>query len=504
MLRWLRRLLGRLLITGTCALLICAGLQIAADASVARVAGVHAGAQNRCAGTVRVKWHAVKGATYQVRWASARSRLGAATPLAARRHAASIGPVPVSGATYVQVRAVRHGKAGAWSKTEKVRFGSSRFGQPCALSGHGVPGGVEFTWGATPGATRYRVRWAAAPFGKWPDGATYVSGWLPGTARSSVFAVSQTPQAGDHMLGVAYANPVWGQLEARNAKGTVRHSAGYTPVFPAVPDPGPGTPLRIGTYNVETAPAGARAHAIAVNISTHGLGVVALQEANATTADAVVRELGGDWTYVAYPNTPQQILYRSGSYVYDKAQGTIPVHNYATGATINTPWVRLKPARASSAEQSFYVVSAHFQENPNSSAMDKKQQTGLEAQAVMAGINAANTSGSPVIVAGDMHYLREPFSDVGGYVEAPPTFVRGGYYDAMAALSKVNVGYATFNGGQRQDPSQTGVSPRADYIMLKGFRGSNAYVNVANWSLGGSIPSDHNLVYADVTVPFLQ
>jgi hypothetical protein len=102
-----------------------------------------------------------------------------------------------------------------------------------------------------------------------------------------------------------------------------------------------------------------------------------------------------------------------------------------------------------------------------------------------------------------MHYLREPFSDVPGYVEAPPTFVRGGYYDAMAALSKVNVGYGTFNGGQRQDPSQTGVSPRADYVMLRGFRGSNAYVNVANWSLGGLIPSDHNLVYADVTVPFL-
>ena len=26
-------------------------------------------------------------------------------------------------------------------------------------------------------------------------------------------------------------------------------------------------------------------------------------------------------------------------------------------------------------------------------------------------------------------------------------------------------------------------APRADYLMLKGFRGSNAYVNVPNWSL---------------------
>jgi hypothetical protein len=38
--------------------------------------------------------------------------------------------------------------------------------------------------------------------------------------------------------------------------------------------------------------------------------------------------------------------------------------------------------------------------------------------------------------------------------------------------------------------------------MLKGFRGSNAYTTVANWTWGGITPSDHNLVYADVTVPY--
>jgi hypothetical protein len=504
MMRWVRRLLA----TGLCTLLLCGGLQAAAHAGVGRVSGLHVGAQDRCAGTLRVKWHAVKGATYQVRWASSRRGLGGARPLSVARRAASVGPVSTSGTSFVQVRAVRHGKTGGWSKVGKARFGSSRFGQPCDLSGHGVPGGVQFTWGATPGATGYRVRWSAAPFGKWPETATYVSGWLPGSARSSVFGVPGSPQTGDHMLGVAYANPVWGQLEARNKRGTVRHSQGFVPVFPTPPDPGSGVPLRIGTYNVMTAPAGPRAHAIAANISQHGLGVVALQESNTATAQAVVGELGGDWTYVSYQNTPQQILYRSGSYVVDnRSQGTIDVHNYATGGTIVTPWVRLKPATDATGAHSFYVVSAHFQENPNSSALEKKQQTGLDAQAVMAGINAANGAGRPVIVAGDLHYLREPFSDVPGYVEAPPTFVRGGYYDAMAAVTKTNIGYQTFNAGNgttapHQDFSQSGVAPRADYIMLKGFRSSNAYVNVANWSLNGLTPSDHNLVYADVTVPF--
>jgi hypothetical protein len=502
MLRWARRLLT----TCLCTLLLCGGLEAAAHAGVARVSGVHVGAQNRCAGTLRVKWHAVKGASYQVRWASSRPGLARAGLLPARRHVASIGPV--SGRSFVQVRALRHGKAGAWSRVTKARFGSSRFGQPCAPTGHGVPGGVQFTWAATPGATGYRIRWSAAPFGKWPEGASYVSGWLPASARSSSFAVPATNQTGDHMLGVAYANPVWGQLEVRNKRGTVRHSQGFQPVFPTPPDPGPGALLRIGTYNVMTATAGARARAVAANISQHGLGVVALQESSATTADAVVHELGGDWARVPYANTPQQILYRSGWYAVDSApgtnaQGTIPVHDYANGTTISTPWVRLRPTAAGS--RPFYVVSAHFQENPNSSAMDKKQQTGLEAQSVMAGIGAVSGN-SPVVVAGDLHYLREPFSDVPGYVEAPPTFVRGGYYDAMAAVSKTNIGYQTFNGGNgtaapHQDFSQSGVAPRADYIMLKGFRSSNAYVNVANWSLGGLTPSDHNLVYADVTIP---
>ena len=77
----------------------------------------------------------------------------------------------------------------------------------------------------------------------------------------------------------------------------------------------------------------------------------------------------------------------------------------------------------------------------------------------------------------------------------------------MAAISKTNVAYSTFNGGNgttapAQSPVQSGVAGRCDYIMLRGFRGSAAYVNVANWSWNGVVPSDHNLVYADVVVPF--
>jgi endonuclease/exonuclease/phosphatase family metal-dependent hydrolase len=505
------RCLRRLLVAGLCALMLVVGFEVAAEASVARVSGVEVKGQSWCAAKLRIRWKAVSGATYQVRWASSKTRLGAARTLPVRRNVASVGPLSVTGTTYLQVRAVRAGKLGAWSRIRAARFST---GWPSAprLSGSGVAGGVRFTWPCVTYASRYRVRWAAAPYGKWPATTNYVSGWLGASVRSSTFRVPATPQSGDHMLGVAYANPVWGRLEAGNSNGGVRLSTGWVPVFPAPPNPGTGDGVRIGTYNVMLSPgAGSRVNAIAANISSHNLSVVALQEANLTTAKAVVAALGSGWAYAdSGTDAMQQVLYRTASYRED-VSGTFNVRNArAPGTPLVTPWVRLTPVSSASPGHGrpFYVVSAHIQENPDKSAMDKKRDAGLAAGDVMNGINAVNGESDPVVVAGDLRYLREPWSDVPGYVEGPPTLVRGGYYDAMAALRKTNFQYPTFNGGtgttsQRQTPAQSGVAPRADYVMLKGFRGSNAYVNVANWaSSTGIVPSDHNLVYVDVTVPF--
>jgi hypothetical protein len=502
------RHLRRLVVTALSTLLLVGAFQVAADASgTPRVASVKVRGQNWCASTMRLTWKGVAGATYQVRWASAKARLRSAAPVTVRGRSVNAGPL-AGGTSYFQVRALRHGRAGAWSAVRVGRFSSHWPGEP-VLSGHGVANGVQFTWGCTQYASRYRVAWSAAPFGKWPETPSYVSGWLPQYARSSTFGVSAVPQSGDHMLGVAYANPVFGQLEAGNPSGGVRHSTGWEPVFPAPPDPGPGDPMRVGTYNVMLNPTdGSRLAAIAANINSHALGVVALQEANDGTAKALVRALGAGWAYVAPGNiAPQQILYRTD--VFRAADsGSFYVPNPQTPSLPDlTPWVRLERLASGGQSQPVYVVSAHVTEDGNKSAMDRKRDAGIVAQVLMEGVGRANPAGSPVVLAGDLHYLREPYNDVPGYVEAPPTLVRGGYYDAMAALSKDNIAYQTFNGGNgttapRQAPAQSGVAGRSDYVMLKGFRSSNAYVNVANWSLNGLVPSDHNLVYADVTVPF--
>jgi hypothetical protein len=375
------------------------------------------------------------------------------------------------------------------------------------LAAVSVPGGVQFVWPRTKGAKRYRVAWSAAPYGKWPGKRTYVSRWLPKSARSSTFPVSAVPHSGDYMLGVQYANPVYGQLDVKNARHRVRHSTGWVPVFPTPPDPGPGDPLRVGTYNVMGAPAGVRANAIAANISSHGLGIVALQEADPSTGQAIAAALGGDWAAVPYSNSPEQILYRTSVYRV-LSSGLFNVHNAKISTPLATPWARFALTNGSAGSRPFFVVSSHVTENAAKSVMDRKAEAGVEARDMIAGINAVNTGGDPVVLGADLHYLREPWSDVPGYVEAPPTLIReGGYYDAMAAVSKVNIAYSTFNLGNgmtadAQHVFNSGVAPRADYLMLKGFRGSSAYVNVANWSWNGVTPSDHNLVYADVVVPF--
>ncbi len=507
MLRWLRRLL----VMSLCTLVLFGASEGAADASgMRRVSGVDVVGQRWCGSSLKVRWHKVSGASYEVRWARSKAGLRTARPKAVGRPKAWVGPLSLTGKSYIQVRAIRGRRAGAWSKIRVGHFSNHPLAKP-ALSGHGVTGGVRFTWGCDNYATRYRVLWSAAPHGYWPNTTNYATGWLSQDARTSSFRVPTVAQSGDHMLGVGYANPVWGRLQAGNSNGGTRLSVGWIPVFPAPPNPGTGDRLRIGTYNVMLDPgAGSRTNAIATNIGQHGLAVVALQEANTNTARAVSAALGSGWAYVASGDkSDQQILYRTDKYRVDRS-GTFNVRNPKDpGSPVLTPWAHLVPLASASPGHGrpIYVTSVHFTLDPKKSDLNKKRDNGLSAMDVVNEMGRIDTNGEPLVVAGDLFNMREPYGDVSGYVEAQPTFVRHGFYDSMAAQHKSGIQFTTFNGGSgnnsvRQAASPAGVASRTDYLMLKGFRGSNAYVNVVNWSSGGITPSDHNLVYADLTVPF--
>lgn len=478
-----------------------------AQAAVARVSGLASAGEDHYNARLKVRWKAVPGATYQVRWAGTPSALGRAKVATSTARGATSPALNRCVTNYVQVRAVKGGSVGPWSKAKALKF-TNRRPASSTVGGVGITNGVKFTWNRVTNATRYRVRWNAGPFGKFAGGDAVVSpGWVNQYAREVTLKLPTTPKAGDKMMGVAYANPVFVRFDANNqCKPTIIPWTPYRAFFPAAPDPGPGDAVRAGTYNTELFPSGGyRIAGLAKNIRDHALEVVALQEANQATATALVNALGSAWAAVPTDRASgQQILFRNDKFRLDDS-GDFTVRNSKPGgAPLVTPWGHLVQRHPSDPDraQGLYVVSVHLSENPNASQMTKKANAGAAAGDVLRNIAALNTTGDPVIATGDFRYLREPFNDVPGYVEAPPTMVRGGFYDAMAARKKVNIAYTTVNQHKVQSPSLAGVASRADYIFLKGFKGSRAYVNVANWRYNGAWVSDHNLVYADLTIPY--
>lgn len=505
----------RVLITLLCTLLIVSLGATAAEATkgTPRVSAVTRAGQDWYHSRLLIKWRAVPGASYQMRWAYTPSRLSYSTLVGSGTSGGTYtGAVDRSRTWYVQVRAVRSGKIGPWSQTRGIRFVQYWPHVP-VLSAASLPGAVQFKWNYTPYASRFRVRWSAAWYGNWPGNPGYVNrssgGWIDQSARQSTYRVPAKVAAGDNYLAVPYANPVFGQIEANNAynPGSSQRSQ-WVAAFPTPPTPTAGTPVRMGTYNVMLFPTGSRAEAVAENISSHGLTMVALQEANAATANAVVSSLGYGWR--AAPSglnsgVAQQILYRSDKFSV-LSSGRFDVPNPKTPSRpMSTPWARFSAKSGTS--KNFWVVSAHFAEDSSKSPLEKNKDTGLAAQSVMRSMKSLNYGNEPTIVAGDIRYGREPYGDPTGYTAAHPTFIRGGYYDSMAAIKKVNVQYSVVNitngvPSAHQIPHPSGLGPRSDHILFKGFVGSRQYVNVVNWSSHGAVPSDHNLIYSDIAIPF--
>jgi len=312
---------------------------------------------------------------------------------------------------------------------------------------------------------------------------------------------------------VEYANPVFARLEANNQyhAGAATTLSKWVPTWPEPVAPAPGVPLRFGTYNTMLFPTDARATAIATNIKSHGLDVVALQENDVASVTVIVGILGKPWAAAPSDAPQQQIIYRADKFSV-VSSGKFDVPNPRVPATpLATPWARFAPVNATPGKtQNFIVVCVHFSEDSSKTKLNINRDTGLAAQAAIRGIDAANTNGEPVIVAGDLRYGREPFGDPVGYTAAHPTFIRAGYYDSMATAKKTNTDYASVNSvagdgvpTARQTPHLSGAPGRCDHILTKGFQGSFAFVNVINWAYLGSVPSDHNLQYADLAIPFL-
>jgi endonuclease/exonuclease/phosphatase family metal-dependent hydrolase len=374
----------------------------------------------------------------------------------------------------------------------------------------GVANGVRISWRPAPRATRYRVKWAFAPWDKWPSTTRY-SAWLPASARSNGIAVSTDPAHDRTMTAVQYGNPVFARVQTGNGSRLGPWSP-YRAIWPKLPQPKSGDAVRLGTYNVMLAGRtnwARRMPRIAQNIAARNLNMVALQETMNTNASGIASRLTAlthhTWKVATTVRVSEgRILYDATRFSV-RTQGLLnnyspsgqSIHSYRTGKAIPTPYARF---RAVGSSRTFTVVSVHFgPSNPSTQSRTSNKQTGATARAVLAALGRLTSSSEPAVIAGD---FAAGYGVWGDQNPPQPTLVRAGWWDAMASQSRLGVRYSTTNGRRVQRPNALAAG-RADGIFLRGIHGTSRYVNVYNFFMPGSRvpPSDHNLVYGYFQVP---
>ena len=394
------------------------------------------------------------------------------------------------------------GLLAAPSQARKARW-PGRVGTPSSAST--TAGKIDLSWGFTSSTTRYRMLWSPKPYGGYQvHTTTPYPGWIPTSPRRTSLKVGQSysSNAGQRAIQTAlpYGNPLFFRLQANNAYAGAKatHSSPWTrAVWPRIAAPAPGFEANVGTYSLRQNTSQAAVERTAGAIQSNGLSVVALQEARTdqgvSTSERIARQLG----WVDVPATMQQhLIYDPSVYTATNA-GQISVRNYgaqsATLPRLTMPYARLVPRDAGASP--FWVFSGQFVGSKTNQSLGNRQ-TAADAQE--AATQVSQVAGSePAVVAGDFGVGREPYVD--SSTGPQQTFVKWGYWDARATLSRSGVQYGTNNLGlSRQKDAGVGVYSRSTYIMLKGIHGSLRYVNVANQY---HPVTDHNLVWSKIRVP---
>ena len=233
----------------------------------------------------------------------------------------------------------------------------------------GLTNAVRVSWHAAPNATRYRVKWAYAPWDKWPR-ATHYSSWLPASARSQTMRVSTDAPHDSTMSATPYANPVFVRVQTANGSQLGPWST-WRAAWPRVARPSSGRTVRLGTYNVMLA---GRSHwtkrmpRIAKNIASHGVGVALLQETMNTNGRGVAARLSRlthhTWRVAPSGKSEGRILFDSNRYALkgsgllnDHSPSNQKIFSYRTGRVIPLPWARFRLAGSG---KTFVVTSIDF------------------------------------------------------------------------------------------------------------------------------------------------
>jgi hypothetical protein len=493
----------------------------------AQVSGVKFATQDWANRSLKISWGAVSGATTYVVKRSTSSSLSSPSYSNVSVNGQWFSPLSPGRDYYFAVAAKKGTVAGKWSATFKTRLKANAVAVfPAGTSLKPASNGATLSWPAVANASDYRYRWSAGPNpNRTPDRWTqHVAGWSTAfnpAKRSATIAGTDAD-----LTKTAYGNPIFARAEARDIffnTTYVRQSAQVVAwPTPTKPDES-ALSVRFGSYNVmcsgcETSGQPkwpSRGPAVAANIVRKNLDIVTTLEASGD-ADAnssnglqqVYTDLDRRLTKLQLTNTEaasntsdpgNRILYNPDKFSL-VATGSLPgIHDYrGSGQDLYTPWAKLQAQSGSRA--TFLVVAAHYGIPTTTNATTRKSQLGTDSAQLLTALNKVNTSNLPVILGADFNDSRYPEGRTDG---AQPTLIRGGFYDSSASLHRYGTDKNTYNGYKapsQQIPDANGDGQRIDYILTKGFQGSDEFTN--EWNPGGSvIASDHNLITSVLRVP---
>ncbi len=182
-----------------------------------------------------------------------------------------------------------------------------------------------------------------------------------------------------------------------------------------------------------------------------------------------------------------------------------------TGATDR--YVAWAVLRQKSTGKSFFFANTHLIDHMSDSAYFTLRQK--QAQQVAATIVAKNTSKLPVIVVGDLNSNKwtspsnAPYDALtkAGYIDPLGNTYKNDLPSSAATAEKtIRANFESFNGFKRKAPARNtyGNGTYMDYIFTSRMR-TAVWENVVNidssGNFVGTIPSDHNMIRADVQLP---
>jgi endonuclease/exonuclease/phosphatase family metal-dependent hydrolase len=483
---------------------------------------------------ITLSW-APRGTTdrYRVRWATT-STLADASYVRVSGPTATLGDLTPGTSYYVSVRVIAEDGTDLSQYSPQVLVkttGRASFAAPTGIKATATATTTaSVTWTATPGAYRYRVKYATTP---WTD-AEYASSStnsvvLTGLIASTTYSVKVRILDEDGNFASDYSATV-----------TVTTAA-------------PPAPLRVASYNVRCAtcnsgnpneqPWSIRRDAVVETINGADPDVIGLQEAqqswisedgslvNLAQFEDLLNRLGQPWAITnAYRNncvrstTPTNCEYKdrgatNGTRIMYRADRLTLLTHGAVSLPVSPEhtyprWLSWATFTQKSTGRDFFFGDIHFEPNNDTGTSllyynTRKQ----EAEAVVAAIAKLNTAGLPVVLVGDPNSNKWEVPSNAPY----DVFVGSGLVDPLgntyrsstpvgATVEKrINTNYNSFNAWEtfaRRSGNANGTY--TDYIFTSRMRVSEWETAVkvdASNNFVGVIPSDHNLIRATVWLP---